>query len=206
MKKRYFIYINITVILLGLLLIWYAGRPKPERTVSAAPAQLTDSDSQELAQRDVTLYFASADGDFLVSENRLISCRDEEDCAAEVVRALISGSQQDGVAVLPSRAQIHGATFEAGTAILDFSPELSTGHPGGSQSELLTIYALANSVAVNFPHIRQVAIRIDGQPVETLKGHVDLRRPQIADFTFARQSITKRLEELSDDGQSEKEE
>lgn len=206
MKNRHFIYIIITVILLGLLLIWYAGRPKPERTVTVAPTQPDNNDNQELAQRDVTIYFASAEGDFLVSENRLISCRGEEDCAKEVVKALISGSQEGGVAVLPVKAQIHGVSFEAGTAILDFSPELSTGHPGGSQSELLTVYALANSVAVNFPHIRQVAVRIDGQPVETLKGHVDLRRPQIADFTFARQSITERLEALSDEAQPEKEE
>jgi hypothetical protein len=190
MKNKHFILIIVVVILLGFLLLWYAGRPKPERMVQARPSLHSTDDSGELRQRDATLYFSSEDGLYLVSETRQLGCNSEESCVQAVVEALISGPVQDGNAVLPSKSRILNVRIEQGTAVLDFSPEVSSGHPGGSQSELLTVYALANSVAVNFSHLRQVAILINGAKVETLKGHVDLRRPLIADFTFARQPGT----------------
>lgn len=186
MKNRHFVLIIVVVILLGFLLLWYAGRPKPERIVKARPTARSAAGVEALVQKDVTLYFASADGIYLVSETRQLGCSSEESCVQAVVEALISGSVQDSSAVLPAKSRVLNVQVEEGMAIIDFSSELSSGHPGGSQSELLTIYALANSIAVNFSHIRQVAVLINGQEVETLKGHVDLRRPLLADFTFAR--------------------
>jgi len=59
-------------------------------------------------------------------------------------------------------------------------------HPGGSASELLTVYALANTIAANFPDYNQVRIWIEGQAQETLKGHLDLTRPIAADFGYCR--------------------
>jgi hypothetical protein len=50
----------------------------------------------------------------------------------------------------------------------------------------LTAYGLANTLVVNFPHIRQVRLLVEGRPLETLKGHVDLREPLPADFSLAR--------------------
>ena len=199
MKNRHFLYIIAFVISLSFLLLWYAGRPKQERVVMAKPPQQGGSVSQELIQRDATLYFSSESGDYLVSETRQVGCRGEEGCVQAVVEALISGPVQDGSPVLPENSRVLSVQLEEGTAIIDFSAELSSGHPGGSQSELLTVYALANSVAVNFPHIRQTGILIDGKEVETLKGHVDLTRPLIADFTYARQSVAERLEALENE-------
>jgi len=186
LKNRHFVYIIVIVVLLGLMLLWYAGRPKPEQIVKVKPSLHTTTGDGELSQRDATLYFASESGLYLISETRQLGCNGESGCISAVVEAMISGPVQEGLPVLPARAKILNVTIEAGTAVLDFSPEFSSGHPGGSHSELLTVYALANSVAVNFPHLRQVAFLINGAPVETLKGHVDLRRPLIADFTFAR--------------------
>ena len=190
MKNKHFILIIVVVILLGFLLLWYAGLPKPERIVQARPSLHSTEGSDTLRQRDATLYFSSEDGQYLVSETRQLGCSSEENCVQAVVEALISGPVQPGSAVLPAKAKVLQVQLDQGTAVIDFSPEVSTGHPGGSQSELLTVYALANSIAVNFSHLRQVAILIDGQKVDTLKGHVDLRRPLIADFTFARQPGT----------------
>ena len=205
MKNKHFVYIIVTVILLGFLLLWYASRPKPVRMVQANPKMQAVTDSSVLAQRDVTLYFSSENGEHLISEARQLSCGGDEGCIQAVIEALISGPVQQGIAVLPAKTQILNVRIEEGTAILDFSPEISSGHPGGSQSELLTVYALANSVAVNFPHLRQVAVQINSRQVDTLKGHVDLRRPLIADFTFARQSIAERLATLPDDSAPEQE-
>ena len=44
-------------------------------------------------------------------------------------------------------------------------PEVTARHPGGSTAELLTVYALVNSLTANLPTIRRVQILIDGQEV-----------------------------------------
>jgi len=146
-------------------------------TVGSEPKQL----------REVVLYFGSPDGSFLVAEARQIEdCLEEADCLRATVQSLVDGPVTDLVAVLPSHAQVRGVTASDGVATVDFSRDLVSGHPGGSVSELLTIYSLADTLAENFPHLRQVRILVEGEPVETLKGHVDLREPVKADFSFTR--------------------
>ena len=54
---------------------------------------------------------------------------------------------------------------------------MSEGHAGGSLDELFTVYALVNALALNMNEINAVQILIEGREVDTLKGHVDLRRP-----------------------------
>jgi len=153
-------------------------------TPSTAPVPTTEL-SEPAQLRDVVLYFGSPDGSFLVAEGRQIAdCLNEEDCLRGTVQALVDGPVTDLVAVIPSHAQIRSVTSSAGAVTADFSRELVSGHPGGSVSELLTIYGLANTLAENFPHLRQVRILVEGAPLETLKGHVDLREPVKADFSF----------------------
>jgi hypothetical protein len=138
--------------------------------------------------REVLLYFGSAEGEYLASETREIEdCLEEADCIRSVVQALVNGPVSDLVPVLPAQSVVRGVAVDGGTAVIDFSSDLVSAHPGGSSSELLTIYSLANSLAANFPHIRQVRILVDGEPVESLKGHVDLSRPVQSDFSFSRQ-------------------
>jgi hypothetical protein len=64
-----------------------------------------------------------------------------------------------------------------GDAFVDLGAQAVTGHPGGSTTELLTIYSIVNTVTANLPSARRVQILIDGKEVDTLAGHVDLRRP-----------------------------
>ena len=66
---------------------------------------------------------------------------------------------------------------DRGDAFVDFSREINTEHPGGSLEELFTIYAIVNTLTVNLPSITAVQILIEGEEVDTLAGHIDLRRP-----------------------------
>lgn len=66
---------------------------------------------------------------------------------------------------------------EDGTAFVDLSKEAVTNHRGGSLDELFAVYAIVNAVTVNLPAIKGVQILIEGQEVDTLAGHVDLRHP-----------------------------
>ncbi len=64
-----------------------------------------------------------------------------------------------------------------GEAYVDLSAEAARNHSGGSQNEMLAVYAIVNAVTVNLPTVTGVQILIEGQEVDTLAGHVDLRQP-----------------------------
>lgn len=61
-----------------------------------------------------------------------------------------------------------------GTAIADFSDELSAGTPSGILSEQLAVDSITQTLGANVAGIRQLKILIHGQEAETLAGHVDL--------------------------------
>ncbi len=66
---------------------------------------------------------------------------------------------------------------EGGELYVDLSRELSTAHTGGTMNELLTIYSIVNALTANLPAVTAVQLLVDGKEVDTLSGHVDLRRP-----------------------------
>ncbi|HXH05089.1 MAG TPA: GerMN domain-containing protein [Vicinamibacterales bacterium] len=73
----------------------------------------------------------------------------------------------------------------SGEAFVDFSGEIAAAHPGGSREELFTVYAIVNAVTANLPAVSAVQILVDGREVDTLAGHVDLRRPLPGTFRLA---------------------
>ncbi|PLX82360.1 MAG: sporulation protein [Desulfuromonas sp.] len=181
-KDRLTLLAVITVlVVLGIVM----GRRLMVSTPPPAPPPPAMEEPRNL--REVILYFGDPGGSYLAAEAREIEdCPNEADCIASTVRALADGPLGDLVPVIPSHAIVRGVSVEEGTATVDFGRELISAHPGGSGSELLTTYGLANTLAVNFPHIRQVQILVEGAAVETIKGHVDLRSPIPADFDFSR--------------------
>ena len=64
-----------------------------------------------------------------------------------------------------------------GEAFVDVSRDITTAHPGGATSELLTIYTIVNALTVNLPAVAAVQILVNGSEVDTLAGHIDLRSP-----------------------------
>lgn len=174
--------IVILVVALGWLLYSFLSRP------AAPPPSRVAVVEESLEPREVTLYFAAADASHLVPEIRLITeCETEDDCLRAVIEALIAGPRDGSAQVLPSKTALLGLQVHGSLVAVDFSDTLVNGHPGGTQSELLTVYALANTLAVNFPHLRQVSILVDGASLATLKGHVDLSLPITPDFSLVRE-------------------
>lgn len=156
------------------------------------PAQPTPSavENSVVPTREVILYFATVDGQNLVAETRAINeCTQDEDCLRDTVMALIAGPQGELAAILPAQVTLHAVKVEGSLVKVDFSQELIAAHPGGTQSELLTIYGLADTLAVNFPHLRQLRVLVDGAQVPTLKGHVDLRQPINPDFSLVEEGL-----------------
>jgi spore germination protein GerM len=91
---------------------------------------------------------------------------------------LIKGPKGKLIPTLPPRTKLLSLQMDdEGVAKVDFSLALSKDHPGGSSAEMMTVYSIVNSLALNFPRIKRVQILIDGKPIETITGHLSLKRP-----------------------------
>jgi hypothetical protein len=65
---------------------------------------------------------------------------------------------------------------EGTTAVVDLSSEATT-NGGGSAFEAMTVQQLVHTVTAAEPSLTGVQLLLDGSPVETLWGSVDLRQP-----------------------------
>jgi hypothetical protein len=72
------------------------------------------------------------------------------------------------------------------TAYVDLTATLKDAHPGGIQSEQMTIFSIVNSLILNITEINAVKILIDGREAMTLAGHIDLRFPFKANMLLIR--------------------
>jgi spore germination protein GerM len=160
----------------------------------SATAPIGAAQSAEV-QREVVLYFGTLGVPQLAQQMRYIpECATERECIMDLVQQLINGPDlsanaavADLVPVLPVQALLLDAEVVDETVNLNFNKALISHHPGGSSTELLTVHALINTLAANLPHIRDMVLLVEGQPIATLRGHVDLRLPVAADFSLVRQ-------------------
>lgn len=170
----------LILLVFGLLAVLQHRQQAPEAQPTAEPAPLP--------RREVVLYFIAADGRQLSAERRdLPGCADERLCLTETVTALLQGPRTAELLPLFSpQAALRSVAVEGATAQIDLSRAAQQEHPGGSRSELLSLVGLANTVVANAPGLRDVRLLIEGQAVQTLKGHLDLRQPLPADFSRVR--------------------
>lgn len=131
--------------------------------------------------RAVVLVFPEWDASGYVTEERQIPSRDRpgEDLLV-LLRDLCEGPRISGaISALPqgTRALAAFVNPEDQSAVLDFSQELVTGHPGGSAAEAATLTSILRTVALNFPGTRRCVILVEGAQVETLAGNLDMVRP-----------------------------
>jgi len=126
----------------------------------------------------IDLYFTDADGQRLALESREIGGRSIEEKIRQAMEALIAGPSKKKLApTIPEGVKIRGIYYKEKIAFVDFTSALSSNHPGGSWTELLTIYSIINTITENFPEVKKVQILIEGREPETLAGHVDISRP-----------------------------
>ena len=98
--------------------------------------------------------------------------------ARRLIEAQLVAPQPPLVSAVPAGTTLKELFLtERGDAYVDLSAELSKNHTGGSLDEILTVYTLVSALTENLPTITRVQILIDGREVDTLAGHVDLRRP-----------------------------
>ncbi|HLG58855.1 MAG TPA: GerMN domain-containing protein [Vicinamibacterales bacterium] len=170
----------------GLLRVLMAPRSAaPPPTAAAAPA--------ETAHITATLYYGSSDGRALVAVRRDVPLASG---AVEQGRQILTVQLQDApppyIKVIPAGTTLRAFYMtDRGDAFVDLSSDVVSGHPGGSLTELLTVYALVNAVTANLPAVQRVQLLVDGKEVDTIAGHVDVRRPLASDTSLLRDTRTK---------------
>jgi len=135
----------------------------------------------------VRLYFQSDERDRLLPEERAIAfSADLAQQIRTVVEELAKGPETAGLlATLPAGSRVLEVFVQAhGVAYVSLSSEAASGLPGGSRSELLTVYSIVNTVVTNFPAVRRVQLVVGDQVATSLGGHVDLTRPLPPDMTL----------------------
>jgi spore germination protein GerM len=105
-----------------------------------------------------------------------------------VVGELINGPLGDLAPSLPAATSINAVQVNGDLAQIDLGEEMVKGLPGGSNAEMTAVYSIVDTIAVNFPRIKQVKLLVGGKTIETLKGHLDLSKPLAPDFTLEKKS------------------
>ena len=161
---------------------WYGGRATAAGAAGAAPAAPAPAGRKIKAR----LFYVADDGSSLTSVERDVPYGEGiAGQAKEIVNAQIAPVAEPLLSAVPPGTKLRALFVTAhGDAYVDLSREIAAAHPGGSLDELLTVYAIVNALTVNLPAVSDVQLLVDGKEVDTLAGHVDLRRPLAKNLTW----------------------
>lgn len=176
---------------------WFGGLPRWANAQPATPATsatpavvpaATAKPEADARKIRAALFYIAENGVQLVPVDREVGYADEtSEQARLLLEALLKPVEAPMASAIPEGVTLKTVLLsEKGDAFVDFSPELSTKHTGGSLDELLTVYAIVDTLTVNLPAIARVQILIDGKEADTLAGHIDLRRPLAKNLIWTR--------------------
>jgi hypothetical protein len=152
------------------------------------PAGIADKPPSEFHRALVHLYFADRSGGYLSSEERVMTHPgDDTRFAADIVRALIGGPRENLVRTLPPETRLRSLFIaDDSCCFVDLSSDCRQFHPGGGQTELLSVYSIVNSLVLNIDTVSSVKLLMDGDEVSTLAGHIDVTPSLTADMLLIR--------------------
>ena len=133
---------------------------------------------------EASIFFGDPDTDFLIAEKRTLTWdKDPEKRARLLMTELLRGPAGAAVRTTPDSTVLRSVSITSdGLANADFSAQLASEHPGGSSSELLSVYSIVNTLVFNIEDIKRVQILIEGQAIDTIAGHMDCRQPFAPDI------------------------
>lgn len=161
--------VAVITVIAGVILITYYG----EKVFKPAPPA-TAKKTITAPEKEVYLFLSDEEGLSLKAYRRKIKKGPLEAEIREAMEAIISDPADSAV---PEGTRLLSVKVQDKTAFLNFSQEIIKNHPGGSSGELQTIYSIVDTVALNFPEVRDVQILVDGKKEKTLKGHIDISLP-----------------------------
>ena len=180
-RGRLLLYAGLVIIIVavvaGAYLWWRASAP--DAGVAQQPDAQARSVLVQLSHRDeplpVTLYCPS---------NGMLSpgpaaIKRQPDLQAQARQALIAlfADQRSSQAAVLKDLKLHEFYLDAsGTAYVDLVANQQLQIKATMGEELLALYAIADTLMLNFEEIKQVMFLLDGKEARTLAGHADLSR------------------------------
>ena len=135
-----------------------------------------------------SLYFGGESSDYLIKEFRPVSSvRNPEKMSAVLMKELINGPDAKGVRTIPEQTRLLAVDFSNdGLLVVNFSKEFTEQHPGGSSSEIMTVYSIVNTLTINIKDVKMIRITQEGRTLNTIAGHIDCNRIFYPDLKLVR--------------------
>lgn len=146
--------------------------PGSSKTVTGKNTQTPDGTSApELV---VKVYFSNEDATQLLPEERKVKAGNQYEAT---IQELLAGPKQSNhVSVLPSSTKLRSVKVQGDVAYVDFTSGLVDHFNGGSGTEIMLVASIVNSLT-EFPEIKKVQILVEGNPIDTISGHMDTSEP-----------------------------
>lgn len=162
----------------------------PRSSTTTPPATATGPATAHIT---ATVFYGSSDGQGLVPVRVEVPLAEGVVAqGARILAAQFGPAPAPYVSVIPKGTTLRSFYVTGrGDAFVDLSREITTAHPGGSLTELLTVYAIVDAVTANLPAVQRVQLLVEGKEVDTIAGHIDVRRPLTRDQTLVRTEAAK---------------
>ncbi|MBP7865687.1 MAG: GerMN domain-containing protein [Acidobacteria bacterium] len=164
----------LVVSLAGILTVYWMEKQKSESGAAGAGGLAAG----DVKDRSVKLYFRSPSGKgfalLRLEARSILAPVDNRLFVRKLIDELKSGSRFGNLETLPKDVVVREVYLVGKQAILDFSRELCTQHPGGTTEELATLYSIVNTLTGSLPEINTVHILVEGRRRETLAGGISL--------------------------------
>ncbi|MEO7191104.1 MAG: GerMN domain-containing protein [Vicinamibacterales bacterium] len=170
--------IGAGLIILG---IWFVATRLPgwlTTPENPAPASTT-APTGDAKKIHATLFYLSEDGTALSAASRQVLYGETPaEQARRLLEAQVATPGGGAHSAIPDGTTVRAVFLtEQHEAYVDLGGAIRTAHSGGSLDEALAVYAIVNVITVNLPDIVAVQILVDGKEVDSIAGHMDLRRP-----------------------------
>ena len=186
--RRFALALGAVVVAVVVAWLLFVGVPRryARSMRKAAPAGSPVVPSQPGRKIKARLFYVTDDGLRLTSAERDVPFGEGTvEQARRIVEAQLEPAAEPTVSAIPQGTTLRALfVTERGEAFVDLTHEVVGGRAGGSTGEILTVYTLVNALTANLPAVTSVQILVDGKQVETLAGHVDLRRPLERNLTW----------------------
>ncbi len=152
-----------------------SSTPAASQTPKSSAASGTQK--EQVKTLKIEVYYPNEDGTKLVGVSREIevsSLKDKYTAAVEM--QMRAPKEKDLVDIFPKSARLRSVTLKGETAVVDLDGSTVRTFVGGSTGEEMLVGSVVNTLT-NFPEVKEVRFLVDGNPVETLAGHMDLTMP-----------------------------
>jgi spore germination protein GerM len=179
-RRDLLMYAGLGVVLgIALLLLMLLGPRWLQTAPSVAQSSTTTTPVAEARKIKARLFYVNEEGTALSGvEQDVIYGEGTVEQARRIIEAQLATPTPPLASAIPPGTKLRTVfVTSGGDAYIDLSAELQANHPGGTTNEILTVYSLVSALTSNLPAVSGVQILIDGKEVDTLAGHLDLRRP-----------------------------